>query len=65
MILLAYQYCNILCIVVDQWLRRDPSVSSHRLAIEGEDPQTSVADSTAGFERQRVKPLLRKISAGR
>jgi hypothetical protein len=59
MILSAYQYCNILCIVVDQWLRRDPSVSSHRLAIQGEDPQTSVADSAAGFEWRRVKPPLR------
>src|SRR5437660_12530092 len=45
--------------MVDQWFRRDPPVSSHRVAIQGEDPQTSVAETAVSFEWQCVKPPLR------
>src|SRR6266566_8729894 len=45
--------------MVDQWFRRDPPVSSHRVAIQGEDPQTSVAETAVSFEWQCVKSPLR------
>jgi hypothetical protein len=61
-VLSAYQYCSVLCFVVDQWLGCGSPVGSHRVAIQGKDSKARVLDTTMGLQRHCLKAALRHPS---